>query len=224
VRIWTSEEDQHATLLRLPPADGQRRSRCPGTFTKAMLAAGWSHALADIRRMTYTAIQRQRPAPSTSARLVPAESAPRSLGRYEDRQGRDPSHGLLSRRREGSPRPRLEPLGPLANVMIRFEMPWSGSGYETSKSAEPPGGAPSRLSDYLDEVMQPLVLPDWIVARRSEKRRGGPRPAASVSRRCGSSRDAGAIPPTTRACLRDREFASGLQPAPGGDAGEPIRR
>src|SRR5258705_11500591 len=59
VRVWTSEEDQHATLLEsylLLAGGGDHAARARSR--KAMIAGGWSHTLAGpFEGMVYTAMQ-----------------------------------------------------------------------------------------------------------------------------------------------------------------------
>src|SRR5438034_435953 len=59
LRVWTSEEDQHATLLEsylLFTGSGDLSAR--GRSRKAMIAAGWTHSLGGpFEGMVYTAMQ-----------------------------------------------------------------------------------------------------------------------------------------------------------------------
>src|SRR6266704_6632002 len=59
VRVWTSEEDRHATLLEsylLLTGSGDHGARAQAR--KAMIAAGWQHALSGpFQGMVYTTIQ-----------------------------------------------------------------------------------------------------------------------------------------------------------------------
>src|SRR5213592_1632094 len=126
VRVWTSEEDRHATLLEsylLLTDSGDHGARARSR--KAMIAAGWSHTLAGpFEGMVYTAIQ---------------EAATRTF--Y-----------LCAARACGEEQPAL------AAAMLRFEMPWSASvlrDFEERRALLAARGV-FRLSDYLDEVVQPL--------------------------------------------------------------------
>src|SRR5438876_540167 len=126
VRVWASEEDQHATLLEsylLLTGGGDHAARARSR--KAMIAGGWSHTLAGpFEGMVYTAMQ---------------EAATRTF--Y-----------LCAARACGEESP------PLAAVMLRFEMPWAASvlrDFEERRALLSARGV-FRLSDYLDEVVQPL--------------------------------------------------------------------
>jgi acyl-[acyl-carrier-protein] desaturase len=59
VRVWTSEEDQHSTLLEtylLLTDNGDHAER--GTRRKAVLASGWTHQLdSPFEAMVYTSVQ-----------------------------------------------------------------------------------------------------------------------------------------------------------------------
>jgi acyl-[acyl-carrier-protein] desaturase len=59
VRVWTSEEDQHSTLLEtylLLTDNGDHAAR--GARRKAVLASGWSHQLSSpFEAMVYTTVQ-----------------------------------------------------------------------------------------------------------------------------------------------------------------------
>ena len=162
VRVWTSEEDQHATLLesyllltRSGDPDSRARSR------KAMIAEGWSHGLAGpFEGMVYTAMQEaatrtfylcaaracgdEHPLLGTALRRI-AKDETLHMAFYRDvvkvHLDKDPDY-----------------LRPLAGVMVRFEMPWSASvqhDFEERRAYLATHGV-FRLSDYLDEVVQPL--------------------------------------------------------------------
>ena len=162
VRVWTSEEDQHATLLEsylLLTDSGDHAARARSR--KAMIAAGWSHALAGpFEGMVYTAIQEaatrtfylcaarscgdERPALAAALRRI-AKDETLHMAFYRDvvKAHLDVDSNYL---------------GPLANVLIRFEMPWSASvlrDFEERRTTLAAHGV-FRLSDFFNEVVQPL--------------------------------------------------------------------
>ena len=162
VRVWTSEEDQHATLLesyllltRSGDADTRARSR------KAVIAGGWSHELAGpFPGMVYTAMQEAatRTFYLRAARACDDEQ-PR-LAAALRRIARDETLHMAFYRDVVKVHLDKDPdyLRPLAGVIVRFEMPWSASAqrdFEERRAHLATYGI-FRLSDYLDEVVQPL--------------------------------------------------------------------
>jgi len=162
VRVWTSEEDQHATLLesyllltRSGDPDARARSR------KSMIAEGWSHGLAGpFQGMVYTAMQEAatRTFYLCVARACAEEHPP--LGAAVRRIAKDETLHMAFYRDVVKLHLDKDPdyLRPLAEVMVRFEMPWTGSvlsDFEQRRAYLAMQGV-FRLSEYLDEVVQPL--------------------------------------------------------------------
>jgi acyl-[acyl-carrier protein] desaturase len=162
VRVWTSEEDQHATLLesyllltRSGDPDARARSR------KSMIAEGWSHGLAGpFQGMVYTAMQEAatRTFYLCVARACAEEHPP--LGAAVRRIAKDETLHMAFYRDVVKLHLDKDPdyLRPLAEVMVRFEMPWTGSvlnDFEQRRAYLATQGV-FRLSEYLDEVVQPL--------------------------------------------------------------------
>ena len=162
VHVWTSEEDQHATLLesyllltRSGDPDTRARSR------KAMIAGGWSHCLAGpFQGMVYTAMQE---AATRTFYLCVARACGDEdplLGAALRRIAKDETLHMAFYRDVVKAHLDKDPdyLRPLAAVMVRFEMPWSSSvlhDFEERRAYLATRGV-FRLSDYLDEVVQPL--------------------------------------------------------------------
>src|SRR5881628_1458325 len=162
VRVWTSEEDQHATLLEsylLLTRSGDPGARARSR--KAMIAGGWSHALAGpFQGMVSTAMHEAatRPFYLCVARACGAEDP--LLGAALRRIAKDETLHMAFYRDVVKAHLDLDPgyLRPLAAVMLRFEMPWSGAvlrDFEERRALLAARGV-FRLSDYLDEVVQPL--------------------------------------------------------------------
>jgi len=162
VRVWTSEEDQHASLLEsylllTDAGDHAARARA----RKAMIAAGWHHELAGpFEGVVYTAIQEAatRTFYLCAARACEDEHPPLAVALR--RIAKDETLHMAFYRDVVKAHLDLDPnyLGPLAAVMLRFEMPWSASvlrDFEERRAALAACGV-FRLSDYLDEVVQPL--------------------------------------------------------------------
>jgi acyl-[acyl-carrier protein] desaturase len=162
VRLWTSEEDQHATLLEsylLLTGSGDPCARA--RLRKGMIAAGWCHALGGpFQGMVYTAMQEaatrtfylcvaracgdEHPSLGTALRRI-AKDETLHMAFYRD---------VVKVHLEHDP----EYLRPLAEVVLAFEMPWSASvlrDFEERRAHLAACGI-FRLSDYLDEVVQPL--------------------------------------------------------------------
>ncbi len=162
VRVWTSEEDQHATLLEsylLLAGGGDHAARARSR--KAMIAGGWSHTLAGpFEGMVYTAMQEAatRTFYLCAARACGEESP--TLAAALRRIAKDETLHMAFYRDVVKAHLDLDSnyLRPLAAVMLRFEMPWAASvlrDFEERRALLSARGV-FRLSDYLDEVVQPL--------------------------------------------------------------------
>ncbi len=180
VRVWTSEEDQHATLLEsylLLTQSGDHGARARAR--KAIIAAGWRHALAGpFEGMVYTAIQEAatRTFYLCVARACGDEHPP--LGAALRRIAKDETLHMAFYRDVVKAHLDLDPdyLQPLAAVMLRFEMPWSASVLRDFEERRACLGARSvfRVADYLQEVVQPLWSHwglDHLTPQREETRR-----------------------------------------------------
>ena len=175
VRVWTSEEDQHATLLEsyllfIDGGDHGARARS----RKAMIAAGWTHTLAGpFEGVVYTAIQEAatRTFYLCAARACGEEHP--ALAAALRRIAKDETLHMAFYRDVVKAHLDLDPgyLRPLAAVMLRFEMPWSASvlrDFEERRALLAARGV-FRLSDYLDDVVQPLWS-YWGLDGRSPQR------------------------------------------------------
>jgi len=162
VRIWTSEEDQHATLLEsylLLTGSGDHGARAQAR--KAMITVGWQHALAGpFEGMVYTTIQEAatRTFYLCAARACDEEDPALSMALR--RIAKDETLHMAFYRDVVKAHLDLDPdyLRPLTAVMLRFEMPWSGAvlrDFEERRAHLSARGV-FRLSDYLEEVVQPL--------------------------------------------------------------------
>jgi len=162
VHVWTSEEDQHATLLEsylLLTDSGDHAARA--RLRKAIIATGWSHSLAGpFEGIVYTAIQEAatRTFYLCAARACGEEHP--ALAAALRRIAKDETLHMAFYRDVVKAHLDLEPgyLRPLAAVMLRFEMPWSASvlrDFAERRTLLAARGV-FRLSDYLDEVVQPL--------------------------------------------------------------------
>jgi len=162
VRVWTSEEDQHATLLEsylLLTGSGDHEARARAR--KAMIAAGWRHALSGpFEGMVYTTIQEAATRTFYLCAARACEGEHPALGAALRRIAKDETLHMAFYRDVVKAHLDLDPeyLRPLANVMLRFEMPWSATVLEDfeKRRAELARRGVFRLSDYLDEVVQPL--------------------------------------------------------------------
>src|SRR6266700_3182206 len=162
LRVGTSDEDQHATLLEsylLLTRSGDPGARARSR--KAMIAGGWSHALAGpFQGMVYTAMQE---AATRTFYLCVARACGDEdplLGAALRRIAKDETLHMAFYRDVVKAHLDKDPdyLRPLAAVMLRFEMPWSASvlrDFEERRALLAARGV-FRLSDYLNEVVQPL--------------------------------------------------------------------
>jgi acyl-[acyl-carrier-protein] desaturase len=171
VRVWTAEEDQHATLLEaylLLSESGDHGARARSR--KAMIAAGWSHTLSGpFEGMVYTTIQEAatRAFYLCAARACSVEHPP--LAAVLRRIAKDEAlHTAFYR---DVVQAHLDAdsgyLRPLAAVLMAFEMPWSASvlgDFEQRRSRLAASGV-FRLSDYVEGVLQPL----WSYWRIEER-------------------------------------------------------
>ena len=161
VRLWTAEEDQHATLLEsylMLTGSGDPKARA--RLRKGMIAAGWRHSLTPFPGMVYTAMQE---AATRSFYLCAARACTKehpSLGAALRRIAKDETLHMAFYRDVVKAHLESDPdyLRPLAAVMLAFEMPWSPSvllDFKKRRSLLTARGV-YRLSDYLGDVVQPL--------------------------------------------------------------------
>jgi acyl-[acyl-carrier-protein] desaturase len=175
VRVWTSEEDQHATLLEsylLLTGSGDHDARA--RRRKTMIAAGWEHTLSGpFEGMVYTTIQEAatRTFYLCAARACGEEHP--ALGAALRRIAKDETLHMAFYRDVVKAHLDRDPdyLRPLAGVMLRFEMPWSGAVLEDfeQRRADLATQGVFRLSDYLEEVLQPLWSYWGLDARTPEE-------------------------------------------------------
>src|SRR6266403_1463891 len=145
----------------LPPADEKRGSGRPGALAEGHDRGGWSHALAGpFQGMVYTAMQEA--ATRTFYLCVTRACGDEDplLGAALRRIAKDETLHMAFYRDVVKAHLDKDPdyLRPLAAVMVRFEMPWSSSvlhDFEERRAYLATRGV-FRLSDYLDEVVQPL--------------------------------------------------------------------
>jgi acyl-[acyl-carrier-protein] desaturase len=174
VRVWTAEEDQHATLLEgylLLSGSGDHGARARAR--KGMIAAGWSHTLSGpFEGMVYTAIQEAatRAFYLCAARACSDEHPP--LAAALRRIAKDETLHMAFYRDVVQAHLDADAgyLRPLAAVLMAFEMPWSASvlgDFEQRRSRLAAGGV-FRLSDYVEGVLQPL----WSYWRLDERAPG----------------------------------------------------
>jgi acyl-[acyl-carrier-protein] desaturase len=162
VRVWTAEEDQHASLLEgylLLTGSGDHGSR--SHLRKAIITTGWRHGLTlPIEGMVYTAIQE---AATRTFYLCTARACEREhpmLSTALRRIARDETLHMAFYRDVVKAHLDVDAdyVLPLSGVMLRFEMPWSGAvlrDFEERRSYLAMQGV-FRLSDYFEDVVQPL--------------------------------------------------------------------
>lgn len=127
VRVWTSEEDQHSTLLEtylLLTDNGDHAERA--RRRRAVLASGWSHDLASpFEAMVYTAVQELATQAfySHTARVCEVEDP--ALARALRRIAKDETRHYAFYRDVVKAHLEVEPdyVLPLTKVMTHFQMP-----------------------------------------------------------------------------------------------------
>ena len=161
VRIWTSEEDQHATLLEsylLLTGNGDRDARARAR--KAMLSTGWDTTLTPFEGMVYTTIQEAATRTFYLCTARACEGEDPALCAALRRIAKDETLHMAFYRDVVKAHLDLDVdyLRPLAEVILRFEMPWTAAVLEDfeERRARLNAYGVFRLSDYLEEVVQPL--------------------------------------------------------------------
>jgi acyl-[acyl-carrier-protein] desaturase len=170
VRVWTSEEDQHATLLEtylLLSGNGDPAARARAR--KAVIAAGWNHQLGGpFEGMVYTAIQEAvtRTFYLCTARACDQEDP--ALAEALRRIAKDETLHMAFYRDVVKAHLDLDPgyLQPLAAVMTRFQMPWSASfaGDFAERQAYVAAHGVFTLADYYHDVVQ-FLWSYWGISR-----------------------------------------------------------
>ena len=127
VRIWTSEEDQHSTLLEtylLLTDNGDHAER--GRQRKAVLANGWSHQLeGPFEAMVYTTIQELATQAFYLCTARVCERDDPTLARALQRIAKDETRHYAVYRDVVKAHLDADPayLVPLVNVLVQFQMP-----------------------------------------------------------------------------------------------------
>ena len=160
VRLWTSEEDQHATLLEtylLLSDNGDPAARARAR--KAVIAAGWNHQLGGpFEGMVYTAIQEAVTRTFYLCTARACDQADPGLAEALRRIAKDETLHMAFYRDVVKAHLELDPgyLQPLAAVMIRFQMPWSAAfaGEFAERRAYIAAHGVFTLADYYRDVVQ----------------------------------------------------------------------
>src|SRR5262245_43105802 len=187
VRLWTSEEDQHATLLEtylLLSDNGDPVARARAR--KAVIAAGWTHQLGGpFAGMVYTAIQEAATRTFYLCTARAGEQEDPGLAEALLRIAKDETLHMAFYRDVVKAHLDLDAgyLQPLAAVLFRFQMPWSASlaGDFAERQAYVAAHGVFTLADYYRDVVQ-LLWSYWGIDRLAPKR-GDARPALVQLRR-----------------------------------------
>ena len=129
VRIWTSEEDQHSTLLEtylLVTDNGDHAER--GRRRKAVLAGGWSHQLGGpFEAMVYTTVQEMATQVFYLHAATACESQDPQLAGALRRIAKDETRHYAFYRDVVKAHLDANPdyVVPLAKVIVQFQMPGS---------------------------------------------------------------------------------------------------
>jgi acyl-[acyl-carrier-protein] desaturase len=170
VRLWTSEEDQHATLLEtylLLSDNGDPAARARAR--KAVIAAGWTHQLGGpFEGMVYTAIQEAATRTFYLCTARACEQEDPRLAEALRRIAKDETLHMAFYRDVVKAHLDLDPgyLQPLAAVLFRFQMPWSASlaGDFAERQAYVAAHGVFTLADYYHDVVQ-LLWSYWGIDR-----------------------------------------------------------
>ena len=187
VRLWTSEEDQHAMLLEtylLVSENGDPAARARAR--KAVIAAGWTHQLGGpFEGMVYTAIQE---AVTRTFYLCTARACDREDPRLAEalrRIAKDETLHMAFYRDVVKAHLDLDPgyLQSLAAVMPRFQMPWSPSlaGDFLQRQAYVAAHAVFTLADYYHDVVQ-FLWSYWGIDRLAPREEGARRALVQLRR------------------------------------------
>jgi acyl-[acyl-carrier-protein] desaturase len=170
VRLWTSEEDQHATLLEtylLLSKNGDPAARARAR--KAVLAAGWTHQLGGpFEGMVYTAIQEAVTRTFYLCTARACEQDDPGLADALRRIAKDETLHMAFYRDVVKAHLDLDPgyVQPLAAVMPRFQMPWSAAfaGDFAERQAYVAAHGGFTLADYYRDVVQ-FLWSYWEIDR-----------------------------------------------------------
>jgi acyl-[acyl-carrier-protein] desaturase len=127
VRVWTSEEDQHSTLLEtylLLTDSGDHAER--GRLRKAVLAGGWSHQLeGPFEAMVYTSIQELATQAFYLSAARACETQDPGLARALRRIAKDETRHYAFYRDVVKAHLDADPdyVVPLVDVLLQFQMP-----------------------------------------------------------------------------------------------------
>jgi acyl-[acyl-carrier-protein] desaturase len=180
VRLWTSEEDQHAMLLEtylLVSENGDPAARARAR--KAVIAAGWTHQLGGpFEGMVYTAIQEAVTRTFYLCTARACEPDDPGLADALRRIAKDETLHMAFYRDVVKAHLDLDPgyVQPLAAVMLRFQMPWSAAfaGDFVERQAYVAAHGGFTLADYYRDVVQFLWSYwgiDRVAPRQGDARR-----------------------------------------------------
>jgi acyl-[acyl-carrier-protein] desaturase len=187
VRLWTSEEDQHATLLEtylLLSDNGDPAARARAR--KAVIAAGWTHQLGGpFEGMVYSAIQEAATRTFYLCTARACEQEDRGLAEALRRIAKDETLHMAFYRDVVKAHLELDPgyLQPLAAVLFRFQMPWSASlaGDFAERQAYVAAHGVFTLADYYHDVVQ-LLWSYWGIDRLVPHEEGARRALVQLRR------------------------------------------
>lgn len=170
VRVWTSEEDQHSTLLEtylLITDNGDHAER--GRKRKAVLAGGWSHQLeGPFEAMVYTTIQEMATQVFYLHAATACESQDPQLASALRRIAKDETRHYAFYRDVVKAHLDANPdyVVPLANVMVHFQMPGSVMSDFEQRSMLLAAEGVFGPEQYYNEVVE-VVCAYWEVDRRA---------------------------------------------------------
>ena len=158
IGVWTSEEDQHSTLLEtylLLTDNGDHAER--GRRRKAVLAGGWSHQLeGPFEAMVYTTVQELATQAFyiCTARVCDGEDP--ALARALRRIAKDETRHYAFYRDVVKAHLDADPayVIPLVNVLVRFQMPGSVMSDFDERSAKLTAGGVFGPEQYYNDVVE----------------------------------------------------------------------
>jgi acyl-[acyl-carrier-protein] desaturase len=185
--LWTSEEDQHATLLEtylLLSDNGDPAARARAR--RAVIAAGWTHELGGpFEGMVYTAIQEAATRTFYLCTARACEQEDPGLAEALCRIAKDETLHMAFYRDVVKAHLDLDPgyLEPLAAVQFRFQMPWSAAlaGDFAERQAYVAAHGVFTLADYYQDVVQ-LLWSYWGIDRLAPREEGARRALVQLRR------------------------------------------
>ncbi len=218
IRVWTSEEDQHATLLEtylLLSENGDPAARA--SMRKAVIEAGWFHQLdGPIEGMVYTAVQEAATRTFYLCTARACEQEDPGLAEALRRIAKDETLHMAFYRDIVKAHLDLDPdyVQALAAVMPRFQMPWSPAfaGTFAERQVYLHAHGVFTLADYYQDIVQ-YLLSYWGIDRLAPKGAGARRALVELRKFRATLRRVAGLGAAPRPAAVDPEAAAETAPS-----------